>query len=637
VVGLGVGWTLWQARHGLSERWAIHQPRGDLWPRTPWKNARPDVKYVGDAACARCHEDIAATFRRHPMGRSLAPIASAPTVGGDPSGGSITFEVQGERGSVRAGQTEAALSQFTVERRDGREFHRETRRDAQGRILAQVEAEVKYALGSGSRGVSYLVEHDGRLFQSPISWYRQKGTWDLSPGYERRNHHFERPIEPQCLFCHANRVEPVERSINRYAEPIFRGHAIGCERCHGPGELHVRRPELVEGRDVTIVNPRHLEPTLRAAVCEQCHLLGDHRIERLGRDPFDYRPGLPTSAFFAVYDRVDQAGNKAVGHVQQMKTSRCFRASRGRLGCTSCHDPHQVPAPAEKTAYFRQQCLACHQRQGCSLPEPIRLARSGDDNCIQCHMPMSSSADIVHVATTDHRILRTPQGPGSEPAGTVPGAGLPLILLNGGQLGSEELQSLGRERALALMAEGRGLPDTPPVRRMGSLALSLLDRALAKRPDDLVVQRAKAQALALAGRLKEAIQLDESVLRSSPSYEQALDDCMSYAIELGDIRAALEPARQAVAVNPWCAAFHERLAYVSLQSRDWSGALRESRAALRLNPVLRFARRFEVQCLLYEKDFQTAEEKFTTLIQLNPSEHESLQRWFAEQRRSSGG
>ena len=36
------------------------------------------------------------------------------------------------------------------------------------------------------------------------------------------------------------------------------GEAIGCERCHGPGELHVRGQEVVAGRDLTIVNPRHL-------------------------------------------------------------------------------------------------------------------------------------------------------------------------------------------------------------------------------------------------------------------------------------------------------------------------------------------------------------------------------------------
>src|SRR4051812_45527177 len=38
--------------------------------KSPYANVRPGVRYVGDAACARCHEEIAETYRTHPMGRS---------------------------------------------------------------------------------------------------------------------------------------------------------------------------------------------------------------------------------------------------------------------------------------------------------------------------------------------------------------------------------------------------------------------------------------------------------------------------------------------------------------------------------------------------------------------------------------
>jgi hypothetical protein len=141
------------------------------------------VKYVGDAVCARCHADIAETFRRRPMGRSLAPISAAPAVGFDRPSGTTTFG--------------AGPSRYTINRRGGCEIHRETFGDG-GRVLAEVEAEVKYALGSGTRGISYLVEHDGRLFQSPISWYSQKHQWDLSAGFDQENVHFDRPIDPVC-------------------------------------------------------------------------------------------------------------------------------------------------------------------------------------------------------------------------------------------------------------------------------------------------------------------------------------------------------------------------------------------------------------------------------------------------------
>jgi hypothetical protein len=179
--------------------------------------------------------------------------------------------------------------------------------------------------------------------------YTQKQRWDLSPGYEKGSIHFDRPIDPNCLFCHSNRVQPVALSVKRYEDPVFLGHAIGCERCHGPGELHARRQELAGGRDLTIVKPRHLDPVLRGNVCEQCHLVGDQRVERLGRTAFDYRLGLPLTEFFVDHGRTTDEGQELVGQVVQIKASRCFRASQGRLGCISCHDPDEVPDPEKRS------------------------------------------------------------------------------------------------------------------------------------------------------------------------------------------------------------------------------------------------------------------------------------------------
>ena len=132
-------------------------------------------------------------------------------------------------------------------------------------------------------------------------------------------------------------------------------------------------------------------------------------------------------------------------------------------------------------------------RRGCSLPQPARLAQSHDDSCIQCHMPMASGSDIVHIATTDHRILRTPQSQATEPASDV--ARPPLVLLNGDSLGPPEIESLGRELGIALTSEGEGLRLTPQTLWLGNQALALLDQALAKWPDDLVALCTKAQAL----------------------------------------------------------------------------------------------------------------------------------------------
>ena len=248
-----------------------------LAAESPYRNARPGVKYVGDATCVRCHAEISETYRRHPMGRSLGEVRSV-TIPGQDSLPSPLFQAQG--------------LEYSVERRGDRVFHTEIKREAGGRVVARNEAEARYVIGSGEQAMAFLLERgDGYLFESPITWYSGKRKWDLSPGYEKDNVHFERFVKPTCLFCHSNQFDHVEGTENRYRQPIFQGHAIGCERCHGPGELHVRKPEQIGDEPPNIVNPASLKPELREAVCQQCHLQGDIRVVRDGPEAHRLSPG----------------------------------------------------------------------------------------------------------------------------------------------------------------------------------------------------------------------------------------------------------------------------------------------------------------------------------------------------------
>src|SRR5262245_49092628 len=72
-VALLAGGALWQLVIRGKSADAHTPPEKDprLTYAGPFQNIHPEVKYVGDAKCAECHEPIAEKFHRHPMGRSI--------------------------------------------------------------------------------------------------------------------------------------------------------------------------------------------------------------------------------------------------------------------------------------------------------------------------------------------------------------------------------------------------------------------------------------------------------------------------------------------------------------------------------------------------------------------------------------
>jgi hypothetical protein len=638
-----VGTGLWAARHWLAppppEAPSADRPED---PRRtyagPFQNVHPDVAYVGDEKCAPCHRDLALSYRQHPMGRSLRPIVDVAAR---------------ERYDAESHNPFNALgTQFRVERHGQRVLHRQVGRDEKGEIVYQSDGPaVDYVLGSGEHGHSYLIDRDGYVYASPVSWFSHKQIWDTSPGFgsEARP---GRPVPAMCLFCHANRTRPREGYINRYEEPLFDGCAIGCERCHGPGELHARSPgrkDPATGADYTIVNPHHLEPELRAAVCEQCHLAGESRVLRRGRDLYDFRPGLPLEDFQAVFVPAADSDepHKAVNHVEQMYRSRCFVASREapaegerKLGCTSCHDPHRHIGPPERAAYYRQRCLACHEKTGCSVPEATRRLTNRDDSCTDCHMPRYPPSDIAHTAATDHRVLRRPDADRRRADdGAAARAGRPL---RGPRLVSFYRQrpgdrDSGRDLGIALvhdMAQGL-LQRKAPSPEAGRQAVALLEAAAQNDPDDLKALEVRAEALSILGRPEEAQALYEAVLARAPEREVSLMGAAMLAQSRRQREQALAYWRRAVAENPWQPYYRASLAQLLADRKAWAEARPHSEAWLRLDPASIEARVLWVKCLLHTGDKARARAEFTTIERLRPPNLPLLQARFSVELRGS--
>ncbi|MSR26751.1 MAG: hypothetical protein EXS06_07000, partial [Planctomycetaceae bacterium] len=373
--------------------------------------------YVGSQACSGCHAAIAESFAQHPMGQAMDTVPGERPV--EDQSDVRTF-VDRER-------------EYVVEERDGIVLHHERVFDTDGTLIYDQAMPVRFAVGSGTRGRSYLIDQAGLLTQSPIGWYSGTGRYGLSPGYEHdRGLRFERSIGDGCLHCHAGLVEHEPDGGPGYSSRVFAEAAIGCERCHGPGGEHVATmAALAPGAtatDLRIVNPVDLEPRRREAVCNQCHLGGEATITRFGRGFYDFRPGdyLDDTLLVFVHDERAAAasGAKPVSQVEQMRQSRCWQGTGGTLGCISCHDPHAKPAPEEIDAFYRTKCQACHEEQPCSLPAVERDAPPAAGSCIRCHMPSQDLVDVAHTAMSDHRVPRRPDdappAPRGAPAGLVP-------------------------------------------------------------------------------------------------------------------------------------------------------------------------------------------------------------------------
>jgi tetratricopeptide (TPR) repeat protein len=425
----------------------------------------------------------------------------------------------------------------------------------------------------------------------------------------------------------------VADTVNRYRSPIFHGYTIGCERCHGPGELHVRRHERGEELaevDTTIVNPRHLERTLRESVCEQCHLQGEVRVLRRGRSTFDYRPGLPLHLFMSVFVRPASQGEtrKFVGHVEQMHASCCFVASGGKMGCSTCHDPHQLPAAQERVGYYRERCMSCHEEKACSLPASVRLQKSKQDSCIDCHMPAGKS-DVPHASITDHSIPRQVELPPPEhPPNRFRPNEIPFVHFHRDLVELKDPE-IGRDLGIALMDRIERYPER--IRQvLGQDALPLLENALQRDDADLPAGQAKANALWVTGRADEAAAAFEAVLTKAPLHEAALHSAANLAMEQERADVARGYWERAIRTNPWRYEFHYGLAAARAQLRDWPGAVDECQRALQMNPFKWEVRKLLVRCYLAMGAKDRARSEFELLLALEPPEPEALRRWYAE-------
>jgi hypothetical protein len=390
-------------------------PKEEQPDSSKYASLNPHNGYVGQEACSSCHQSIYESFIQTGMGKSF-DIASEAKSSGDFKKHAPVYDPHLDFYYLPYFDNDSLrIMEYRLEDKDT--------------VHKRIET-VSYIVGSGQHTNSHIMNTFGYLNQMPLTFYTQKGKWDLPPGFEKGgNTRFNRLIGLECMSCHNSYPEFIKGSENRYD---FVDNGIGCERCHGPGEMHVKEKQagkiidVVKGIDYSIVNPAKLPIDLQLDVCQRCHIQGNAVLQE-GKSFFDFKPGMRLSEVMDVYMPVYEGPKNEhimASHVERMKLSKCFtetvkraenkkndlRPYKNAMTCITCHDPH-VSVKSTGNAVFNTACSGCHS-QGkdplCSV-EPRQMALKQND-CVSCHMPSSGATDIPHVSVHDHHI-RIPDKP----------------------------------------------------------------------------------------------------------------------------------------------------------------------------------------------------------------------------------
>ncbi len=336
----------------------------------PTNGTVPFAAFAGENACGECHSKKTSSQLTTPMAQAAVRLSQrAPSA--EIAAGSLQLGPYLYR--ISSGQPGSRLAVSSGKQ--------------------SIIASIAWIFGEGVHGQTYILDHDGALYESQVSSFAALHGMDLTPGHtpvaagnlkNALGEQLSTPAAARCFACHTTYSTTDSKFDATRAVP-----GIHCEQCHGPGAQHInaihadQRDEAVKA----ILNPAHLSPVESVDFCGACHRTTVDVVES-------------TEAYGPINVRFQP---------YRLEKSRCWGTQGdARLTCIACHNPHE-PLVRDAGAYD-QRCLACHTARGAessghdASPATCPVARA---NCTGCHMPKSDVPEM-HAKFTDHfiRIVR---------------------------------------------------------------------------------------------------------------------------------------------------------------------------------------------------------------------------------------
>ncbi len=518
-----------------------------------------------DSTCVQCHAAIVASYAKTSMAQGSGLATQALDTGSythAPSG--VTYKVSEHDNLPR--------------------LH--SMRDSPTAPLDDTE-QLVYFIGSGKHGRTYLFSRytgDTKLwYEAPVNWYTRRSAYGMAPAYDRTT---SAPLALQtdanCLHCHASAVQqPLPGAVNAFRDQPFQQAGIGCSSCHGDAAEHVRS----QGKS-SMLKLSTLPAPKRDSICLQCHLEGDAMVQLPGRTLSTFVPGhdLAETAVYFVNAASPKSAARASSQYEGMLRSACRRAAGDKLTCTTCHDPHSNPAPAERVAFYRAKCLQCHAATATFQPATHHPEQQ---DCATCHMPARATSDISHEQNVDHDIEAKPHS--LHPA---PGA-RPMLELHSLDAPSTPARYT---RAVDLVPVGTA---QPTARERGLAyaqfalhgdrdsygeALSLLHQTEQAGKADSLVHEQLGYLAQIANNAKVARAEYDAALAQNPQSSTTLANLAVLEAQSGDAPAAIRHLMTVSANDPGQTAALLNLALLQCRANQGAAAKTTLRRALAFNP-----------------------------------------------------
>jgi len=196
---------------------SVQQPFAQRWNPT---RVPTGVNFVGDQACAECHQSKATSQRQTSMGMAMELVEDSVILSANPT---LTFQ----KGNYS----------FSITRKGKQSFYTVT--DGKETISLPIQ----FAFGQGKAGQTYGLQYEGAYYESLVSYYDELKGLDFTIGAPRGvptsllgalGRRLSKSETLNCFRCHSTGgINGDQLQLEKLAP------GIRCEACHGPGADHV--------------------------------------------------------------------------------------------------------------------------------------------------------------------------------------------------------------------------------------------------------------------------------------------------------------------------------------------------------------------------------------------------------------